>query len=623
MEQTGNAVKRAEAGVPFHGPNGGTAMGGPSGDDEGQVFNMPITANIHTNVNDVNQDNHQIDVKNKNVHPPPVFAPVVEHHHRPGFEGPPPGFHRGGEHFHVPGTSSGKRWGPENGGTALGGPSNGHHHGGPAPGGGHNGGTAMGGPSGDDDGIDFDASNTANVHTNVNEFSKDDHSVHLKHKDIYPPPHHPAFVHAPPFKRGWQPEHGNGGTALGGPSGDDGGQTFSQSFAVNTHTNVNEAHKDDHSVHLKHKDVYPRPPIAPFHVGGPGPVVGGPFRRAYSPDRETGGGNGGTAMGGPSGDDGGVNFSQPNSVDVDSDVNEHHEDNHAIKADTTDIHPPPAPYHEVPQMPWLHYDERPHSHNAPPHEAPSHEAPHHEAPSGPRSPTQEAPAPIPEHHESSMQQEAPPQAPRHEQEQTPQCAAQVHEVVHTVTKTQYKEVQPTHTVYQQGEAHAAESSAVPMAHVAQSSDVPMEHGAQYSPVPMAHVAQTSAVAMPSGVDPKMRGSQLASAPAAASTPGVGYHSFQYNQQRPMSSGAAYSQIPVQVPMATPASSGYKAMMTPGASMGPMASGADPMHSAKASGSAAASPSASHGAMFTGAANTISGSLVSAAAAVVGVLAFVL
>lgn len=635
-------------------PNGGTAMGGPSGNDEGQVFNMPMTADIHTNVNDVNQDDHHIDVKNKDVHPPPVFAPVVVHPHPHGFEGPPPGVHRGGDHFHVPATSFGKRWGPENGGTAMGGPSNGHSHGGPVPGGGHNGGTAMGGPSGDDDGINFSTPNTANIHSNVNEFSKDDHSVDLKHKDVYPPPHHPAFVHAPPFKRGWAPEHGNGGTAMGGPSGNDGGQTFSQPFTVDTNTNVNEAHKDDHSIDLKHKDVYPHPPVAPFApfpVRGPGPVVGGPFRRAYAPERESGGGNGGTAMGGPSGDDDGVNFAQPNSVDVNANVNEHHEDNHAIKADTTDVHPPPAPYHEVPQMPWLHYPERPQPYVVPEHsytvarphayqaeEPAPHHAPH-EAPSAPRSPpTQEAPAPISEHHETPMQQEAPPQAPQEEQEHTPQCAAQVHEVVHTVTKTQYKEVHPTHTVYQQVEAsaapmehvaqssavpmaHVAQSSADPMAHVAQSSAVPMAHVAQSSAVPMAHVAQTSAVAMPSGADPKMHGSQLASAPAAASTPVVPYHSFKYNQQRPMSSSAAYSMIPVHVPMATPASSGYKSMMTPGASMGPMASGASPLHSAKASGSASAS--ASHGAMFTGAASTISGSFISAAAAVVGVLAFVL
>ncbi|KAJ5156445.1 hypothetical protein N7492_009248 [Penicillium capsulatum] len=546
-------------------PNGGTAGGGPSGNDEGQVFNMPMTADVHTNVNDVNQDDHHIDVKNKDIHPPPVFAPVIEHGPPPGFEGPPP------ESTVV-------------GGTAMGGPGNGHSHGGPSPVG-HNGGTAMGGPSGDDDGVNFGAPNTANVHSNVNEFSKDDHSVDLKHKDVYPPPHHPAFVPGPHFKRGWHPE--NGGTAMGGPSGNDGGQTFSQPYSVNTHANVNEAHKDDHSVDLKHTDVYPPPhvaPVPPFPAGGPGPVVGGPFRRDYP--------NGGTAMGGPSGDDDGVNFAQPNNVDVNSSVNEHHEDNHAIKADTTDVHPPP--YEGVP---WTHYAERPQveqpsAHHAPPVHAP----PVHEEPAVPA---------------------------RGEEEHTPQCAGQVHEVVHTVTKTQYKMLTPTETVYRQAMQNAAESSAVPMAHVAQSSADPMVHGAQSSAMPMAHVAQTSAVMMPSGVDPKMHGSMVGSAPAAASTPVVPYNGYNYHQERPMSSSAAYSMIPVHVPMATPASSSYKSMMTPGASMGPMASGVSPVRSAKASGSASASASPSHGAMFTGAASSLSASIASAAAAVAGVLAFVL
>lgn len=647
-------------------PHGGTAEGGPSGNDEGQTFNMPITGNFKTDVNDVDQDDHSVDVKNKHIHPAPVVAPIAEHHGPPpGFHGPPPEFHRP-DHFHVDPTSFHKRQFPQEGGTAMGGPGGGghSHHGGPGPVP-HNGGTAMGGPSGDDHGVNFGAPNTANIHNDVNEFSHDDHSVDVKHKDVFPPPHphpHPVFVEGPPFKRGFEPK--NGGTAMGGPSGDDGGSTFGAPVNVNTDTHVNEAHQDDHSVDLKHTDVYPPPHVAPVPVvpaGPPGPVVGGPFRRAYSPDqpeRQAGGGGGGTAMGGPSGDDDGTNIGAPNSVDVNSNVNEHHSDNHAVKADTTDIHPPPRPVQEIPHMPWMQYDEpepipdhptfvaRPAEYQAPPHhEAPvDHPAPpHHEAP---------VEHPSPPKHEAPVEHQAPPEIHRPNKEETPNCAAQVHEVVHTVTKTHFKEVHPTKTVYQPMQAHVAESSAVPV-HGAQSSAVPVHaaqssvanykvpqssvahfqapqsslvpvHGAQSS-VPMAHVAQTSpvqmsAIPMQSGVDPMMHGSQVASTPLAASTPVVPYHSYNYNQQRPMSSaGAAYSQIPVNVPMATPASSSYRAMMTPGASMGPAVSGVSAQRSAKAS----ASGSASHGAMFTGAANRVSGGIFSAAAAVAGVLAFVL
>ncbi|OQD81241.1 hypothetical protein PENANT_c028G11120 [Penicillium antarcticum] len=585
--------------VPGEGPfkkrgtPGGTAMGGPSGDDEGQVFNMPITGIFQTEVNDYNKDDHSVAVKDTHVHPAPVH--VV--HPPPQFHGPPHGYHGRpagppSAAFNAPPSTFEKRWGPEKeGGTAMGGPGGGSHHG-PAGFPHPHGGTAMGGPSGDDDGISFSKPVTGHFKTSVNEYSKDDHSIDLKHKDVYAPRFPPWGA---PFKRSWGPEHEQGGTAMGGPSGNDGGQEFNAPITIDTDTDVNEHYEDDHSIDLKHKDIYAPPP--PF--GGPGPVVFGahpPFRRAYSPNREAGGG---TAMGGPSGDDDGTSFSDPTNIDVTTGVNEHHEDNHAVKGDFTHVHPNVHPY-------WDDYEEAPYSYESPPapveypvtenfptspkgHPAPpaevseSHPAPPAPHAENPQAPTEASPS-APPMAPAPAVAEAPPREDHQE------CAAKVHEVVRTVTKTQYKTVEAT-PEYKQ----SVPTSAVPMAATPQMS------------------AQ---------VDPKVFSNAI-SASAPASSAVRSYAPYSYASERPMSQSAPYSMISVHVPMATPASSSY-AMATPSSSMAKMMpTGVDALSHGSQS-SAAASPSASvHATMFEGGAARLSGGLFSAAAGVMGVLAFIL
>ncbi|KAJ5650875.1 uncharacterized protein N7484_004598 [Penicillium longicatenatum] len=586
-------------------PSGGTAEGGPSGNDEGQTFNMPITGIFHTDVNEYSKDDHSVHVKNKDIHPGPVIE-AAPFHPPPQFAGPPngPGGHapyrkasgESSDKFEVSADGFTKRFSP--GGTAMGGPGGGESHG-PKGEEGYPviaGGTAMGGPSGDDEGINWDISQTADIKTNVNEDYEDDHSINIKHKDVFPPPSHPPFGFP---KRGLYPH--SGGTVIGGPSGDDGGQSFNMPITVETDTAVNEHYQDDHSIDLKHEDVYPAP-----HFGHP-------FRRAYSPDsadREGGDDDdysppivsGGTAMGGPSGDDDGINWGSPTHIGVDTNVNEHHDDNHAVKIDTTTVHPSswdfhpapapaPAPVHEVhevhevpaqtvheevPQMPWMTYTDQQHAAGVP--------AEIHTTPAAP------------EHHEIPAPSEPAPPSHRAEEEHVPECSAQVHEVVHTVTETQYKQVQATETVYQQ----------VPVvSQVVQTSAVPMH-----------------AVPMESGSDPKI---MSFSAPARSSSSNVPYASYPYSAAKSsMSAPAAmYSQIPVHVPMATPSSSAsMMPMVTPASSHGlNMPTGVSPEQSAFASSSAHASPS--KGVMFTGAASRVSGGIVSAAAAVAGVLAFIL
>lgn len=493
---------------------GGTAMGGPSGNDEGQTFDMPMIANVQTTVDEYTKDDHSIKVKNKDIHPPPVFAPVMAPQHPAGgFGGPPSGFRQtanpNGDAYHVPASAFDKRLGYEVGGTAMGGPSGGDY--------------------------DHDPKNGGEEPYGLNG----------------------PFV--------------SGGTAMGGPSGNDGGQTFSAPITVDVTTGVHEHYEDDHSIDLQHEDVYPLPafPIG----GGPGPVMphgGAPFRRAYAPGRVPGGG---TAMGGPSGEDGGVSFGNPTSVGVDTTVNEHTEDNHAINVDTTHIHPPPM---EVPHMPWMPYhDETPIEHPGP------IAVPHAEIPEAVPAPPS---APVPESHE---EQPAPPSALEPDHEEAPQCVSHAQQkVAHTVTKTQYQEVHPTLTVY-------ATPVAVPMSAIPQESHA--DPKADYSA-------------------PAEHGSKYASAPAAPTSSATA-SSHNYKPKRPLSSTPSYSMIPVQVPHATLSSSVMTPMATPSKSHG-LPSGADALHRPSTS----SKPSA---VMFQGSAARISGGIVSVAAAVAGVLAFVL
>jgi hypothetical protein len=754
-------------------------MGGPSGNDEGQTFDMPITGVFNTEVNDYNKDDHSIDVKHKNIHPPPHFNGPPRGGHR-GPPGPPTAaFNAGPDAFE-------KRFGPHPGGTAIGGPGGGSHrpHGPedfrPAP----HGGTAIGGPSGNDGGQSFSAPITIVTTTGVNEHNEDDHSIKLKHEDVYPHPHHPAFA---PFRRSENlgPPHGgppHGGPPHGGhfePHPESHFEPHSEShfephpephyeshsephyenhpephtenhpephFAPHysphyephyePHTsveneltslkNVNngpaagsikfgrrgfpggppaghfephpeshyaphteshfephpEPHYQSHSEpHYEnhpepHTENHPEPHFEPhyspsyephyephhslkneltslkdvnngpaagsiefgrrkFPAGSPtghfephpeshfephseshfephsephyeshsephfenhpephtenhpephfephyspsyephyephtsveheltsikgvnnGPAVGSaPFgRRAFAPTRETGGGGGGTAIGGPSGDDEGTSFSAPTNVDVDTGVNEHNEDDHSIEDEDTHVHDPEDHYESYHQTPNE-------AHVAGP-------------PSAGFSPQEESTA-------------------REEHADAPQCSAQVHEVVRTVTKTQYKTAEATRVVYQS--APASETSAVLGPNSPQKSV---------------------------GMDPNMMYAPSASAPVPSA---VRSQAYNYASQRPNSQAASYSMIPVHVPMATPASSGAFSMATPSNSMGKMVpSGVSPQQLASPSSSAHAS--ASHGIMFTGDAARLSGGIVSAAAAVMGVLAFII
>ncbi|KAI3124418.1 hypothetical protein CBS147330_6846 [Penicillium roqueforti] len=667
------------------GAPGGTAIGGPSGNDEGQSFDMSVTGIFNTEVEDVNKDDHSIDVKNKHVHPVAVVHPP------PQFNGPPRGGYRGpagppSAGFNTPPGAFGKRFGPP-----------------------HAGGTAIGGPSGNDGGQSFSAPTYIQTDTNVKEHNEDDHSIKLKHEDIYPRPHGHGFVpfrrsenHGPPGHGGAPPpghfephaephfephteshfephsephyephpephfenhpephfenhpephyaphyspsyephyephttvEHeltslknnNNGPSAgsiafgrrgfpggpsgPGGPGGPGGPESHFEPHSEPHFEPHTESHYEPHSEphyaphpepHFEnhpepHVENHPEPHYEPHYSpsyephyephttldyeltslknNNNGPSAGSIAfgRRAYAPTPETSVG-GGTAIGGPSGNDGGSGFSTPTNIDLTTGVNEHNEDNHAIKGDFTHVHP-----------------------------------------------------------------DAPAEYSREDHVDAPECAAQVHEVVHTVTKTQYKTAEATHMAYQSApvvdtdpfSGYAPQESFTPVPY----ADYPQHSAgadpyASPAPAPSNFVSGHPSYPVPAGESVVRAHAPMATPVASSSADYENYPQhpvgadpyaasasapYNYASQRP-----SYSKIAVHVPMATPASNA-----APSNSMGKMIpTGASAEQ--KASPSSSASASVSHGIMFQGNAARVSGGIVSAAAAVMGVLAFIL
>ncbi|KGO40351.1 hypothetical protein PEXP_031660 [Penicillium expansum] len=732
---------------------GGTAIGGPSGNDEGQSFDLSVTGIFNTAVADENKDDHSINIKSKHVYPP--AHGVV--HPPPQFNGPP----RGGYHgpasppstaFNTPTEGYAKRFGP------------------------HAGGTAIGGPSGNDGGQSFSFSTDIETSTDVTEHNEDDHSIGVTREDIYPQPHahafapfrrsenygppghggapppvhfephpephyephteshyephsephyephpephfenhpephvenHPEPHYSPSYSPSYEPHYephttfdyeltslknNNNGPAAGSISFGRRGFPAGPAphiephpephFAPHTETHYaphSEPHYEPHpEPHFEnhpepHFENHPEPHYSPSYSpsyephyephttfeseitslenNNNGPAAGSIAfgRRAYAPTRETPVG-GGTAIGGPSGDSDASGFSAPTSIDVTTGVNEHNEDNHSIKGDWTHVHPDgPAEY----------------------------------------SPEDKV--------------------------EGPQCAAQVHEVVHTVTKTQYKTAEVTQVAYQSAPAvdgypipgyatqpHSAGADAyAPPARAPSSAAA--EHPSYAIPptdnlipahVPMAAPStgtspvygsypQNSAAAVPypsypqqsagadpydgypkpssTGVDsyagypePSTGADSYSGYPqqSAGADPYAGYAGYakpsstgvdSYSGYTKPSTGAdpyagylqpsagadpyaaqrpSYSKIAVHVPMATPASYGAFSKATPSNSMGKMIPTGVSAEQ-KASPSSSASASVSHGIMFQGSAARLSGGIVTAAAAAMGVLAFIL
>ncbi|KAH3088910.1 hypothetical protein KXW28_008502 [Aspergillus fumigatus] len=297
-----------------------TVIGGPSGDDGGNNVAVEFAGSYNSGVKDRYKDDHSVNLKNTVVAHAPPHPPVRGSHKR--------------------------------------------HH--PAV-------TVIGGPSGDDGGnsaeIEFDSSYASAVE----DWYKDDHSHDVENHIITPP------VHG--FRRRGDPSV----TLVGGPSGNDGGNSVEFEFDSSYASVVKDAYKDDHSVGIENHITHP-PPAPGFRKRGDGDttVIGGPsgndggnsaeiefdssynsaVKDAYTDDHSVDiddhivqaapsrgfhkrGGGDTTVIGGPSGDDGGNSASFEFDSSYASSVKDWYKDDHSVDVKNTVIHPPPV-FHPPP-----------------------------------------------------------------------------------------------------------------------------------------------------------------------------------------------------------------------------------------------------------------------------------
>ncbi|RHZ65160.1 putative GPI anchored protein [Aspergillus thermomutatus] len=306
------------------GDHDATVIGGPSGNDGGNSLEIEFDSSYSSVVEDWYKDDHSLNEENHIVSPPPM----------PGFRrrgdrgatviGGPSG-NDGGNSAEVDFDSSYdstvKDWYKDDHSIDI---KNDIVHPPPMPGfRKRQGNTVIGGPSGDDAGnsaeIDFESIYTSSV----KDFYKDDHSVDVENHIIHPPP-------MPGFRKR------QGNTVIGGPSGDDAGNSAEIEFESTYTSSVKDFYKDDHSVDVENHVIHP-PPVPGFrkrddggnHVGRPhhdedgdSTVVGGPGKHAKH--------HGDTVIGGPSGDDGGSSADTDFDSHYSSEVEDHYKDDHSV-----------------------------------------------------------------------------------------------------------------------------------------------------------------------------------------------------------------------------------------------------------------------------------------------------
>ncbi|KAJ5163232.1 uncharacterized protein N7500_005062 [Penicillium coprophilum] len=611
----------------------GTAIGGPSGNDGEGGFISPNSASFKadTQVNEWDEDDHSVKVKHTDAYPRPPVVPVPFGH--PGFSGRP----------QVPGMGPfGKRGEPSRSVVFSDHP----HH---------------------DEDQGFHLSVTDASSTEVNDYNKDDHSTRVKHEDVHPhgpafipfrrsenhgppahgaprmlphpEPHHeshtdshyephtePHFVnhpephYAPHYSPSYEP-HYEPHTTLehdltsleGNNKGPSAGKiSFSRRGFPTPPGPHFEPHPESHyeSHTESHYEPHPEPHYVnhpePHTENHPEPHYAPHYSPSYEPHYEPHttlehdltsleGNNKGPSAGK-------ISFSRRGFPTPPGPHFEPHPEPHYESHSESHYEPHPEPHYV--NHPEPHTTNHPEPHYAP-HYSPSYE-PHYEphttvddditslknnnqGPSaGSISFSRRAYAPAADDNAGTSGEDG---------VEASQCAAQVHEVVRTVTKTQYKTAEATHFAYQS--APVIEASAIPV-HAPQHSagaDPMMNPNPASAPVPTSAVFSHSPQHL-AGADPLAN-----SAPAS------------YNQasQRPVSQAGSYSMIPVHVPMATPVSHGILSKPTPSGAFAEQ----------QASPSSSASSSVSHGIMFEGDAARLSGGILSAAAAVMGVLAFIL
>ncbi|GFF23639.1 hypothetical protein IFM58399_00369 [Aspergillus lentulus] len=350
----------AVPGVHKRGDGSLTFFDGPAGDDGGNSAGFEFDSAYSSVVEDWVKDDHSVDIKNTVITPPPPpFHPHPPHPPVPGFRkrGDPSVTLVGGPSGNDGGNSAEIEFDSSYSSGVKDAYKDAHsvdvdnHIVKPAPVPGsykRDGGdtTFIGGPSGDDGGnsasFEFDSSYASSV----KDWYKDDHSVDIKNHVVQPPP-----VPGPGFRK----REGGDITFIGGPSGDDGGNSASFEFVNSYASSVKDAYKDDHSVDIKNTVIHPPPVFHPPPVSGfrkrddGGSHISSPnyhehAKPAVVEDSGKPAKDGGiTFIKGPSGNDGG------NSADIEFDSNyasaveDHYKDDHSVDIKNHIVAPPAVP----------------------------------------------------------------------------------------------------------------------------------------------------------------------------------------------------------------------------------------------------------------------------------------
>ncbi|KAH3209012.1 hypothetical protein KXV77_008056, partial [Aspergillus fumigatus] len=307
-----------------------TVIGGPSGDDGGNNVAVEFAGSYNSGVKDKYKDDHSVNLKNTVVAHAPPHPPVRGSHkrHHPAVTviGGPSGDDGGNSaeiEFDSSYASAVEDWykddhshdvenhiitPPVHGFRRRGDPSV----------------TLVGGPSGNDGGNSVEFEFDSSYASVVKDAYKDDHSVGIENHITHPPP-------APGFRK-----RGDGDTTvIGGPSGNDGGNSAEIEFDSSYNSAVKDAYTDDHSVDIDDHIVQAAPSRG-FHKrgGGDTTVIGGPS-----------GDDGGNS--GPSGDDGGNSAEVEFESTYESSVKDYYKDDHSVDIENHVIHPPPV-FHPPP-----------------------------------------------------------------------------------------------------------------------------------------------------------------------------------------------------------------------------------------------------------------------------------
>ena len=268
----------ASSGAVRHPPP--TSVDGPTGDDQGQNLDIPISGHYSTEFTGWHHDDHHVDVNNNNPYPyPPWF----------------------GRRALIPSAS------PSSVPLPSSTPSSGA---GSSP-------ESVSGPTGDDGGQSLTIPISGSYSSEFNNWRSDDHSTDVNNNGYW----RRALLPNPSASQSSAQPSGTPASSpdsVDGPTGDDGGQSLTIPISGYYSSEFNWWNKDDHSTDVNNNGYpYPYAKRSPQPSGSPESVDG------------------------PTGDDGGQNLGIPISADYSNEVNWYNHDDHSVDVNNNGY---PYPY---------------------------------------------------------------------------------------------------------------------------------------------------------------------------------------------------------------------------------------------------------------------------------------